>query len=611
MLKRRSGDYEYRLLPDGTAEILRHVRSEGSLVVPAELDGIPVSALAEYAFDERRNLTSLTISDGIRVIGKRAFWWCTRLRSVTIPPSVTQIGTNAFWRTYKLADIHVMPGNQTYQSLDGVLFSKDGRELIAYPAGKTNARYEIPDGVETIAAGAFAACSALREISLPGSLRLIGTNAFTECRHLERIDFAAGLERIDIMAFSHCYGLSSVTLPEGVTSIGEGAFSHCHGLEAVSFPQTLREIDSSAFHLCESLKEVILPESVTQIGSAAFSECRTLSRVRLPQNLETIRFDLFRNCCELRSIELPQGIRNIDSDAFEGCSSLSLLRIPAGVEKIGHYARSAFDSKLHTILMVDRNSFAEFWAQKNKRPYICADSQDVEKSFRKARLEADSANLRTAAVPGGLEIRGYDGAEKELVIPEQIDGIPVVSIGDRAFFKNRFPVSLTIPQSVTRIGREAFPVYKKFTLRFSGEYPRFLLKNHALIDLKERRLISLMKSYRGEEYTVPEGVAGIGAAAFIGCGWLRKVTFPDGLETIEADAFRGCGGLISLNIPEGVKSVGDRAFENCKQLRTIVLPGSLRQIGENVFFRCRNIERMDCPEVVRNHFAYPFGVGRG
>ena len=124
------------------------------------------------------------LSSGMTNIGKYAFCSCTSLTEITIPDSVTEIGGGAFSGCTSLAKITVSPDNKNYSSVDGVLFNKDGSELIVYPEGNGRSAYTVPDGVTSISGSVFSGCTSLTEIVIPDSVTSIGESAFSGCTSL-------------------------------------------------------------------------------------------------------------------------------------------------------------------------------------------------------------------------------------------------------------------------------------------------------------------------------------------------------------------------------------------------------------------------------------------
>ena len=95
-------------------------------------------------------------------------------------------------------------GNRNYKSVGGVLYSKDGKKLIAYPAGKKNSSYRVPEGVEKIADGAFMGAVHLNKIVLPDSLRYVGHKVFMDCSELRKIQNKKVIKKFKNTALINC-----------------------------------------------------------------------------------------------------------------------------------------------------------------------------------------------------------------------------------------------------------------------------------------------------------------------------------------------------------------------------------------------------------------------
>ena len=134
-----------------------------------------VTRIGDHAFRGCTGLTSIAIPDSVTSIGKSAFYGCTGLTSVTIPNSVTSIGASPFSDCTGLASIIVDSANPDYQSIDGVLYSKDGKTLVAYPAAKSGSSYAIPSSVTSIGVYAFFGCTGLTSVTIPNSVMELQT----------------------------------------------------------------------------------------------------------------------------------------------------------------------------------------------------------------------------------------------------------------------------------------------------------------------------------------------------------------------------------------------------------------------------------------------------
>jgi hypothetical protein len=171
----------------------------------------------------------------------------------------------------------------------------------------------------------------------------------------------------------------------------------------------------------------------------------------------------------------------------------------------------------------------------------------------------------------GIEIRQYTGKATVVVIPSEIEGFPVSTIGESSFIWNKKVVSVTIPGSVTKIFREAFSGLSSLT-----------------------------------SVTIPEGVTEIGYSAFSGCSSLTSVTIPEGVTEIGYLAFKGCSSLASVTISEGVTKIGEMAFEGCSSLASVTIPGSVTEIGYSAFKGCSGLASVTISEGVTEigHLAF-------
>lgn len=259
------------VIPSSITEISEHTflacGSLTSITIPNS-----VTSIKKYAFQSCSSLTSISIPNSVTSIEKWAFAYCSSLASITIPESVTSIGERAFYICTSLAEISVGYGNQKFSSVNGVLFDKNKKTLIWYPAGKNGTLYDIPKSVTSIAGYAFSYCSSLTSIIIPESVTSIGNGAFHRCSSLTSISIPEGVTSIGESAFSYCSSLTSITIPDGVVSIGDDAFSNCISLVSITIPESVSFIGSAAVVRCSSLKSVTcLATSPPTLGNDVFS----------------------------------------------------------------------------------------------------------------------------------------------------------------------------------------------------------------------------------------------------------------------------------------------------------------------------------------------------
>ncbi len=287
------------------------------------------------AYVTNSEIQKVVIAASVTTIKASVFAYCLNLKSVTIGEGVTSIGLSAFSGCSALTAITVASGNANYKSVDGVLFSKDGKTLMLYPIGKTGDTYTIPSSVTSIGEGAFNNCSGLTSITIPSSVTSIGEYAFNNCSGLTSITIPSSVTSISDYAFSGCDGLTSITIPSSVTSIGEYAFEYCSSLTSITIPSSVTSIGIYAFSSCEGLTSITIPSSVTSISDHAFSSCVGLTSVTIPSGVTSIGEEAFSGCYDLTSITIPSSVTSIGLSAFSGCSSLTSLIIPSSVTSIG------------------------------------------------------------------------------------------------------------------------------------------------------------------------------------------------------------------------------------------------------------------------------------
>lgn len=246
-------------------------------------------------------------------------------------------------------------------------------------------RVEIPASVELIRQSAFADCTALKEAVLPEGMKVIPDCMFYYCKSLEKINLPRSLEKIGGGAFHACYALGDIAIPEGVTEIGPNAFSGITALREIKLPEGLKEIEPctfenswhlrrieipasveiirfNAFENCPELTEVIFHEGLKEIGDGAFSYCKKLTKFTLPQSLErenraftnTAYFEdeanrqdgvlyLGRHLSDADrslagSYAVRAGTKSVSDHAFDGCKKLKKVFLPKSVMHVGCFA---------------------------------------------------------------------------------------------------------------------------------------------------------------------------------------------------------------------------------------------------------------------------------
>ncbi len=211
-----------------------------------------VTTIGDSVFYWCQSLTSVTIPDSVSTIGDDAFSYCRSLTSVTIGDSVTTIGYRAFYDCYRLTSILVAEENTAYRSIDGNLYSKDGKTLIQYAIGKTDSHFTIPDSVTKIGDYAFAWCYSLTSVTIPDSVTVIDDWAFYGCTSLTSVTIGDSVTTIGNAAFYYCISLTSVTIGGSVTTIGDAAFAWCDSLAKIYYKGSASDWERISIHSSNS-----------------------------------------------------------------------------------------------------------------------------------------------------------------------------------------------------------------------------------------------------------------------------------------------------------------------------------------------------------------------
>lgn len=169
-------------------EITGFNNSVSDVVIPSEIEGLPVTAISVGAF-YLSTITSIEIPNTVTSIGEMAFLGCTSLKSVKLSTGVAKIDKNAFGSCSALQEIQVAKDNPNFSSLNGVLYSKKQDTLVIYPAAKIDAAYTIPSGVTSVAMYAFSENPYLETLTIPNSLIKVGDSAFYNCKNLRAVSY--------------------------------------------------------------------------------------------------------------------------------------------------------------------------------------------------------------------------------------------------------------------------------------------------------------------------------------------------------------------------------------------------------------------------------------
>ncbi len=194
------------------------------IVIPDEFQGVPVTKIADFAAVNLEYVTEIKIGKNIKEIG---LW--------------------AFENNQQVTSFTVDENNEYFCSVDGVLFTKDMKNLLFYPLAKDLqtvkddngndiqvSEYTIPDGVETIRTKAFYKCGKITKLAIPDTVKNIEEKAFFRCSSLKELTLSQNVEYIAKDSFGFCSSLSEINIPATIKQIDEYAFYNCTSLLTIN-----------------------------------------------------------------------------------------------------------------------------------------------------------------------------------------------------------------------------------------------------------------------------------------------------------------------------------------------------------------------------------------
>ena len=291
------------------------------------LKEITLPQTLEYIGEEAFFLTAIeqiAIPNNVKVISWRAFAG-TNLKKVAIPGAVEYIGEGAFYGCKNLTSFSAS-GN--YTSVDGVLFTKNKKTLVAFPSGR-GGEYKVPNGTEIIFAQAFRENEKLTKVTFPESLKEIETLAFCDTLNLTEIKIPHSLETIESAAFSKSTTSKvgsqtvNISIPKTVSYIGEEAFS---GYRVGSFEVSEENENYS------SLNSFLLNKTQTQLISAPSA---VFGAVTLPETVNYITTGALKGCDNITELVLPDSVVAISLNAGVP-KSLTKLTVGKGMKKFNN-----------------------------------------------------------------------------------------------------------------------------------------------------------------------------------------------------------------------------------------------------------------------------------
>jgi uncharacterized repeat protein (TIGR02543 family) len=537
---------------------------------------IPVTTIEGYAFQFAKNLTTLSISQGVTTLGGGIAETATLLSTINLPDSytamtgqalsgatglsaltigkfLTSIQEGSLNQARNLNSITVHPDNSSYSSLDGVLFNDNFTALIAYPVGKPAASYTIPSGVTTVDKNSFQGAWKLTSVIFPSSISAIESEAFSCASYLTSFVFQGNAPTVGDFAFG-CIEAPKAYIKPGNNTFTLDADGKWNRLTVSEFDFFVN-FDSkggSAVSLSPFVTggSISAPTAPTRdfYGFTGWSTTNSVAEggtaVTFPYT-PSGDITLFANWFEDGSYLCSTGgVRTTETtDAYSiyggvvnnGSACTGDVVIPEGVTTIGTYA---FNNSTITSIS----------------------------------LPATLTSIDDSAFAGTTSL-------VSLTIPEG-----VVNISEWAFSYSQLLETITLPASIKNIGNTAFQDSLSLrNINVDTDNTDFASVDGVLFNKTLTQLEAYPAGKPATSYTVPASVEIIDDRSFISSGSLKTVLFtPDSELTSLAGSVFQTSGLTSINLPEGVTAIGN-AFNSAQNLTSVTLPGSVTSIGAYAF----------------------------
>ena len=540
--------------------------------------GAEVVDIPDNICNTMRSLKHLVLPESVRTIGYRSFYDCDSLVYVSIPTLVDSIGAEAFNACDRI-DTIVWNAINVSKSSHGNL----NRSTVSH--------IEFGSQVEYILNDMCNGMTKLQEVSIPESVKIIGSNAFRGCT-----------------------GLKTLIIPESITSVGGQAFYNCSGLTSVVWKAINCPTVPNNWVYRSSITSFTFDDKVEVIPSYLCSGLSKLTSITLPENLTHIGNDAFYGCSSLASLVIPSKVIAIGGQAFYNCSQMTSLVVPSALNQLDV---NAFYNTPIADLTIAANSLEQY-LQSNVNELL------VNTSISQSVLRTLSINGEIPTeiiVPNTItKVQNYAFYQmkdvKSVILPATI-----TKIGISAFNTSSI-TSVTIPSTVDSIGQNVFDGSTLADVVITANsLEQYLQSNINMLLLNAGATISRILMVNGVEVinvvvpngiteikdkafymmrnitsvNIPESVTKMGIYAFAESKNLEVVKLPNSLDTIASYAFRNCVKLSTLELRDSIKHIDKYAFANCSTLVSVRLPEGLKSIEAYAFSHCTNLTEVHLP----------------
>ena len=525
--------------------------------------------------------TDLVIPDSVASIDNYAFVMCSNLQTLAIGSGLNDFNFDLFSSIpLSLTNITVSADNPYYKSVNNVVYSKDGSELVF--CAPCNTDVIIPEEVTDIGDYAFYCCENLKSITIPDSVTNIGDYAFEGCNNLESITIGSGVYQIGSRVFptyneySHDHDHENNSDEEYVYKLKNVTVSENNPYYK-SVDNVIYSKDGESLIWCSPKKtELVIPYGVTSIGDYAFYNCSALTSISIPDSVTSIGYYAFYNCAKLTSVSIPDSVTIIGRYAFSYCSALTSVVIGSGWNTIDISVFSSCDELSSITISSDNPDYQSIdnaiysksgesliWCPPGKTELVIADGVTiVERSALNGCTE-----LTNVTLPDSLTT---------------IDGNIFAKSGSNKL------TNLTIGSGLEIISRDMIDAFTNVTISNDNPYYRAV---DNVIYSKDGTVLVYSANDK-ETFVIPNGVTSIGDRAFYNCSELVSITIPDSVTSIGDNAFYNCSKLVSITISDSVTYIGNYAFHNCMQLKSVTIGSGLEIINPYAFQLCISLENI-------------------
>ena len=446
----------------------------------------------------------------------------------------------------------------------GITFTVDADGVLTGAEGLTESgmTVEIPSVVNGIA------------------VREIGQDVFKDNKNIAVLIIPDTVERLGYRVCSGCTALREVRLSSSLRVISDEAFDGCSSLQKVNFPSTLKEIRSDAFS-GTALTEFTAPDSLTDIWGYAFKDCTALKSVEL-NNVRNLGSGAFTNCTALESVSLSDNMEKLNDHIFDGCASLARIDMPdkpiaVSFTVLGGTAYYNNPSNWENgVLYADGYLIAVNADFADLTEYAVKEGTKViaDNAFSGAGY---SGKVKKITLPDGLYRIGQGafaklGALTEVNIPESVR-----SIGYGAFAATGYDKTANYTGGGLYVGNWLVAVENAVRTSFTVKDGTV-----GVADGKDTSLFP-SRAQKATQLSLPSSLKYIGTRSFARLR-ITELQLPAGLQTLGEGAFASCSWLKTVNLGDcaELESIGAQAFTNAA-ITEIAIPAGVVSVGELVF----------------------------